>query len=291
MKTEVKKIDSTQREINVEVGGEVVKNKFEDIFQKISKEAKVPGFRPGHAPRDVLEKHYSSFAHEQVIKELVPDIYNQAIDKEGLDVIDLPQISDVKLDRNNLSFKAKIEISPEFEVKNYKGIKVEYKNITVSSEEIKRNIDSLKERMNVKNLDDALAKGLGYPNVSELEKAIEKQIFLQKDNHQRQIIENHIIDSLTKDLNFKLPPPLVSRQLKELMRQAKVDMALKGLPKDKIDEHDELLSKELKPQAEKQVRIYLVLAQIAKKEKIAIDDNMPHEIMQLLLKEASWSTV
>ncbi|MFH1355282.1 MAG: trigger factor family protein, partial [Candidatus Omnitrophota bacterium] len=64
MKTEVKKIDSTKREINVEVSGETVKNKFEDVFKKIGKEAKVPGFRPGNAPRDILEKHYSANAHE-----------------------------------------------------------------------------------------------------------------------------------------------------------------------------------------------------------------------------------
>ena len=55
MKTEVKKIDNSTREINVEVTGDVVKNKFEDVFKRISQEAKVPGFRPGHAPRDMLE--------------------------------------------------------------------------------------------------------------------------------------------------------------------------------------------------------------------------------------------
>ena len=112
MKTEVKKLDSNKREISVEVSGDIVKNKFEDVFGQIAKEAKIPGFRPGHAPRDILEKKYASHAHELVMKELIPDLYNQAIDKEGLDVIELPNISDVKLDRTTLSFKAEVEISP-----------------------------------------------------------------------------------------------------------------------------------------------------------------------------------
>ena len=119
MKIAVKKLDDNKREIIVEVGGDIIKNKFEDVFQKITQEAKIPGFRPGHAPRDLVEKHYGVTVHEQVLKELVPDIYNQAVDKEGLDVIDLPEITDVKLDRENLAFKATVEVSPEIDVKNY----------------------------------------------------------------------------------------------------------------------------------------------------------------------------
>jgi len=122
MKTEIKKLEGMKRELNIEVSGEVVKSKFEDVFVKISKSAKVAGFRPGHAPRDILEKHYASSAHEQVLKELVPDIYHEAIHKEGLDVVDYPQITDVKLDREKLAFKATFEISPEIEVRDYKGI-------------------------------------------------------------------------------------------------------------------------------------------------------------------------
>ena len=49
MKTEVKKIDATKREVSIAVEGDIVKNKFEDVFKKIGLEAKVPGFRPGAA--------------------------------------------------------------------------------------------------------------------------------------------------------------------------------------------------------------------------------------------------
>ena len=104
MKTAVKKLDSGKHEISIEIGGEVVKNKFDEVFKAIAKEAKVPGFRPGNAPRDILEKNFSAAAHEQVLKELIPDLYNQAIEKEKFDAIDLPEISEVKLDRSSISF-------------------------------------------------------------------------------------------------------------------------------------------------------------------------------------------
>ncbi len=291
MKTEVKKLDSTKREINIEVTGDIVKNKFEDVFKRIAKDAKVPGFRPGNAPRDILEKHYSSLAYEQVLKELVPDVYNEAIGKEGLDCLDLPEISEVKLDRSRLSFKATVEVGPEIIIKNYKGQKVNYKKISVTPDEIKRNIDSLKEARKADTVDDSFAKGLGYPNLSELEKALERQVFIQKENQERQRIETEIIDHITKDLDFKLPQSLINRQLQDLVRQAKVDLALKGLPREKIDEQEKVLLKELEPEAKNQVKIYLVLSEIAKKENISLDNHMPRRVIEFLLKEADWQEV
>jgi len=288
MKTEIKKLDGTKRELCIEVEGDIVSNKFDDVFKKIAQEAKVAGFRPGHAPRDVLEKHYSSQAHEQVLKELIPDVYHQAIAKEGLDVIDLPNIYDVKLERSNLSFKAAVEVSPQIKLINYRGIKVEYKKIEATAEEIKRQIDSLKESRKVDNADDAFARNLGYPAVADLEHALELQIMLQKENQQHQKIEATLIETLTKAVDFKLPESLVRRQLEELLRRAKLDLALKGVERAKIDEKEDELTQELGSSARSQVKTYLVLAEIARKENIAIDDQMSAKVMELLLREANW---
>ena len=288
MKTEVKKLDSTKCEINIEVSGDLVKNKFEEVFTEISKKAKVAGFRPGKAPRDVLEKHYASSVHEQVLKELVPDVYNQAIAAEKLDVIELPQITDVKLDRASLSFKAIVEVTPEIAVKNYKGLPVNYKLVSVSSDEVKRQVDSVKESRKAEALDDKFSRSLGYPNLVEFEKAVERQIFITKENQERQRIENELIENITQGLEFKLPAGLVERQTQDMLRQTKIDLAMKGLPRDKIDEQDKLLLDGIQPEAKKQVKVYLVLSQIAKKENIAIDDHMPRKVMEFLLSEAKW---
>ena len=288
MKTEVKKIDPSKREINVEVTGDVVTKKFEDVFVAIAKEAKVPGFRPGHAPRDLLEKHYSTAAYEQVLKELVPEIYSQAVDKEGLDVIELPQITEVKLERSSLSFKATVEVAPEIALKDYKGIKINYKKIEVSPDEVKRNLDSIKESRKIENLDDNFARSLSYPNLQELEKAVERQIFIHKENSERERIENEIVESLMKGLDFKVPQSMIARQLQDLVRQAKLDLALKGVGREQIEAEEKKLTENLGPEAERQVRVYLVLAEVAKREKISVDNQMPRKAMEFLLKEADW---
>jgi FKBP-type peptidyl-prolyl cis-trans isomerase (trigger factor) len=291
METQVKKIDSSKREINIEVSGDTITNKFEEVFKKIEKEAKVAGFRPGHVPRDILEKRFASSVHEQVLKELVPDVYNEAIKKEGLDVIELPKISDVKLDRVKLSFKATVEVSPEITVKNYKGQKIKFKKVTVTQDEVKRYIDSLKEARKVDTLDEKFARGLGHPGLAELEALVEKQIFIQKKNQERQRIENEILENLTRDSDFKLPESLVNRQLQELLKHAKVELSLRGFAREKIQEQEKELMKSLEPEAKKQVKVYLVLCEIAKKENIPLDDNMPQRVIEFLFGEADWEEV
>jgi FKBP-type peptidyl-prolyl cis-trans isomerase (trigger factor) len=289
METEVRKIDDTKKEISVKISGEIVKNKFEDVFKKIGQEAKVAGFRPGHVPRDILEKNFAASANEQVLKELIPDIYNQAIEKEAIDAIDMPDISEVKLDRNSLSFKAAVEIKPEIHLVKYKGIKLNYKKIEVGADDVKRSLDSLKESKKIDNLDDAFAKGLGYPSLLNLEKFLEAQIYIQKQNQERKKLEDTLIETIMKDLDFKAPQSLVNRQVQELIRQTKMDMAIKGVPREKIEEHDKALTEQCAAEAKSQVRMYLVLSEIAKKENIPQDDHMPNRVIEFLFKEAEWT--
>ena len=288
MKTEVKKLDSGKIEIRIETDSDVVKSKFAEVYKRITEEAKVPGFRPGHAPRDIIEKNFAAHAHEQVLQELVPNIYNQAIGKENLDVIELPEITDVKLDRTSLYFKATVAVSPEIVVKEYRGIKISYKSITVSPEEIKRNIDSLKEARKIDNADDSFAHSLGYPNILELEKSMERRLFAYKENQEHQRIENELIDKITVGLDFKIPQSLIERQMQEMLKQAKIDLALKGFPRDKIDEQEKSLIAEIRPEAARQVKIYLILSAIAKKENILLDEHMSRHVMEFLLREADW---
>jgi FKBP-type peptidyl-prolyl cis-trans isomerase (trigger factor) len=288
MKVDVKKIDQNKRELSIEVDGDSVTKKFEEAYERIAKDAKIPGFRPGKAPRDILEKHYSSIAHEEVLKGLIPQVYDQAVDSQKLDVVDLPQISEVKLDKSTLSFKATVEIKPEIKIKDYKGIKINYQNIEVGPEQIKARLDSIKESRKIENIDDALAKSLGYYAVPDLEKALEAQIYLQKENEQRIKIEQEIIKHITGESDFNLPVSLVERQLKDMISHAKVELALRGVSEEEIRKQEDKLNTQLKPEAEERVKIYLILEAIAKKENIALDDHMPSKVMEFLFREADW---
>ncbi len=290
MKTEVKKLDSVKRELTISVDGQVVKDKFSQVYEKLGKEAKVPGFRPGHVPRDILQKNFSAAAHEQVVRELIPELYGKALEQEGLEVVELPDISEVKLEATALSFKATVEVSPEIKLREYRGIPMTYAAVSVSADEVKRSIDSLKEMRKAEAVDEGFARSLGYPSVEVLEQTIQAQLFLQKENAQRQKLEAQIVEALTKGLELQLPESLVKRQTQETLESTKIDFALKGIPKEKIEERESQLRAEIEPQARAQVKVYLLFSAIAKKEGIAQDDQMMRRVMEFLLRHAQWKS-
>lgn len=288
MKIDVKKTDKNKRELSIEIVGDIVTKKFDDVYGKIAKEAKIPGFRPGNAPRDILEKHYSSLAHEEVLKSLIPELYGQAIDSQNLDAVDLPKISNVRLGKDTLSFTALIEIKPEINLKDYKAIKITYNVIEVTEESIKARLDSIKELRKIENIDDSFAKSLGYPTLEELKEAVRAQIYIQKENEQRIKIEQQIIKHLISQSEFNLPSSLVERQLSEMVSQAKVELALRGVSEEEIKTKEDKFNEQFKPEAQERVRIYLLLETIAKKENIALNEQMPSRVMEFLLREANW---
>jgi trigger factor len=223
-----------------------------------------------------------------VLKELVPELYTQAVDQEKVEVLELPEITDVKLDRASLSIKATVDIYPEIKLKEYKKVPVSYRVSEVTPDEVKKQLDALKESRKIEALDDSVAKSLGYPNMSELEKALQAQILLNKDHAARQKREDAVVDFLLDQVDIRLPQSMVARQQQEMLRQTKINLAMKGVPREQIDAQEKKIAQDIEPQARKQVKLYLVFSEIAKKESIANDDHMPQKVMELVLREAEW---
>ena len=287
MKTQVKKLDRNKRELTVEVSGDILKNKFEDVYKSLGEHAKVKGFRPGNVPRDMLEKHYSGAAKEEVLRQLIPEVYNQALTKESLEPVSMPEITDVNLGADALSFKATVEIKPKIELKNYKGLKAEYKPIEVKPEEVTSSIDKIKE--NFKEItDESWVRSLGYPSLDELKGVLEKQIYLEKVRAQRVALENGIIEQLTKQVSFEVPQSLVKQHLEELIKQVKVDLAMRGMQRDEIEKQESALRENLAKRAESDVRVFLILEEVATRESIPNDEHVSQKTMEFLLKNAKY---
>ena len=287
MKTEVKKIDQHKRALSVEIQGDIVKQKFNLVYKRINKEARVPGFRAGNVPRDILEKHYSGLAYQEALKELLPEVYNQALKENDLEPISHPQISEVNLDKDRLSFNAKFEVRPEINLGNYKNLKVEYGPIQVNEGEMKEAFDRIKKNY-AQISDDECARSLGYPNQAVLGEVLERQIYLEKARLQQINLENSLIEQLLKQTDFQVPSSLVNRQLEDLVKQAELDMTLRGLSKEDIEKQRPTLRESLLPQAERQVRIFLVLEEVARRENIIRSEKMSKDVIEFLLRQADW---
>jgi trigger factor len=151
MKTELVDVSPTRKEIKIEVEPEVVRAAFDRISDRYAKQANVPGFRRGHAPRAVVRTRFKSEIRSEVLRELIPDAVNNAIDKHELAAIGEP---DVHLDTNEtlerigedaISFHVGVEVLPKVELGKYKGIEATRRVRPVTDEDTNSMLEGLRE--------------------------------------------------------------------------------------------------------------------------------------------------
>lgn len=148
MKVSVNNVSGCAREVHVEVPAETVQTKVDDIYGRISREAKLPGFRKGKAPLDVIKKQYKSAVREEVLQHELPEFFRTALIENKIDPVAQPQISNLQFEEGSpLKFMARVEIKPEFQLKDYKGLKIKKDKTSVSEEEVDKAVENLREQM------------------------------------------------------------------------------------------------------------------------------------------------
>src|ERR1051325_10154732 len=122
MKTELIDVSPTRKEIKIEIEPAEIRSAYDRISQEYSKAAKVPGFRPGHAPTSVVRTRYKSEIRSEVLRELLPDAVNSAIIEHSLNALGEP---DVQLDNTEalerfgeepITLKVGLEVLPEIKL-------------------------------------------------------------------------------------------------------------------------------------------------------------------------------
>ncbi|MEW6008722.1 MAG: trigger factor [Candidatus Omnitrophota bacterium] len=292
MKIDIKKIDACVRELNIEVPPETVKTKLDEIYEKMSKTAKIPGFRPGAIPRNILEERHGKLAQEELVRTLVPEVYEKSMDEQGLVACAGADISDVSLENNVLKFKAKVEVKPEITLKKYKAISIKRKEPQVKEEDIAKQIEALaKERDRKGDLTDNFAKSLGYKSLEELKETLRKQNFLHSQEESYQDALNQVLDELIKDNPINVPPSLVKQQLERRIQEAKYRMRTYGAKEEEVQLKIKEITSQMEKACEREVRIFLLLEEIAKKENIKVEDEskLTQRAIEFLLEHAEWS--
>jgi FKBP-type peptidyl-prolyl cis-trans isomerase (trigger factor) len=293
MKVEVKKVDALKREMKFEVPREKVTEAMDAVYNEIGKHAKVKGFRPGKVPRHILATSHGQLAKDETIKKIIPQAYHDGVSQHQLNPIDLPEITEVDLKDGVLTFTATLDIRPEVEVSNYKGINVERKKSEVTEEEVQKTLEFFKKGRTDQEvtIDDNFAKGMGFPSLEEFKKALKHQLESDKDRNNRMDVENQIVEELIKNAKLIVPQSLVKRQLHHRLNDALKRFKAQGLSDEELKKKGEELHTQMQPAVENEVKIYLILEQIAKLENITTtdpNDSLPGKVMEFLLKEATW---
>ncbi len=147
MKVECTEEGLSRRRLDVEVPAETLSEAFEQKATRFSRTLKLPGFRKGKIPKNLVKTRFHSEILNQVLQDLLPNVLHQALNQHSLNPIGDPKIEDLKAELGEpLRFKATVEVMPEIDVKKFKGFKVTAKSADVSDEETEKRLDSLRER-------------------------------------------------------------------------------------------------------------------------------------------------
>jgi trigger factor len=162
MKVEVENQPPGMATLRIELAPEVVSKEWDAIASNYSRYARIPGYRPGKAPRQVVEKKFRKEIQDELTKALVSKSYHEAIEEKKLRVVSLTDVGEVEFGEDrSMRFRATVVTAPEFELPDYKQIPVELPPITVSESEVVAAIERLREQTAdfVDAKDRALAMG------------------------------------------------------------------------------------------------------------------------------------
>jgi len=145
MKSTVKELSQCKREIEVEVDSEEVLQEWERILAEYSRKAKIPGFRPGKAPRDVVKRMFYPEIKDSLINYLAPKALNEELKSQNLNPIGNPVVNELHFKEGEpFRLKAQIEIWPEVSLPEYKKAKAKEKKVSVTEKEIDQSLEELR---------------------------------------------------------------------------------------------------------------------------------------------------
>lgn len=124
-----------------------IEKETERVVAEIQKKVKLPGFRPGKAPVGLVKQRFAGDIRQDVLEKIVPRFFRAAAEKENLQVVGQPSVSDVHFHAGEpLTFKAEFEVAPAFELGEFRGVTITYNEPEVTDAEVDARIEEIREQ-------------------------------------------------------------------------------------------------------------------------------------------------
>src|SRR3954453_20165850 len=116
MKTEFTDVSDTQKTLTIEIPSDIVDAEINKVAKGYSRQARLPGFRPGKVPATIIRQRFREQIHHDVMHDLIPRAVEEALQERGIEPVDTPDIKDVSLHEGQpLKFTAAVETVPPFD--------------------------------------------------------------------------------------------------------------------------------------------------------------------------------
>ena len=135
-----------KKELVIEIPIDVVQHEADTVAGQFAKRARIPGFRPGHAPTSLVRRHFRDDIRGEVAQTLIPRFFQTAVKDHKWEVVGQPRFEDLKFeDDQPLTCKATFEIYPEFDLQPYKELEVEEEQPEVADADVDKAVADLQE--------------------------------------------------------------------------------------------------------------------------------------------------
>ena len=155
------KLEKSMVALTVEVGAADFEAAVEKAYKKQRGQIRVPGFRPGKAPRKMIEAMFGAQVfYEEAVNIALPDAYEEAVKEQDLQVVGYPQVELLDVGKEGFSFKATVAVFPEMTLGQYKGLEAPKAEAKVTDEDVDARLKEMAERNSrMVSVDRAVEKG------------------------------------------------------------------------------------------------------------------------------------
>jgi trigger factor len=147
MNVNIEENSALRRKLTIEVEPDEIKRELDKTYNELRRGVVLKGFRPGHAPRNLLEKFFGDQVRSEVLQKLVKEYTDKALVEHNLKPIVEPEIINEETNLpETLKFSAVFDLKPEVVIKDYAGLKVPEETIAISDKDVDDTIERLRER-------------------------------------------------------------------------------------------------------------------------------------------------
>ena len=153
MTVTIEKLEKNEVKLNIEVESAVASFEYEKACKRLAQRVRIPGFRPGKAPKNMVEKYVGVAAlQREVIDSVLPTIFENTIEENKFDLVSAPSVESFEFaDDKSLKIVAKFELKPEVKLEAYKGMAVEVEEYKTAEDALEKELEHLADRFSTLN--------------------------------------------------------------------------------------------------------------------------------------------
>lgn len=282
---QINKLPQSIVEVSITIPWEDLQGLYAQTVQTYASTLEIPGFRKGQVPTDLVEERFSKNVQDELLKVAMPQSLMAALQDTDIVPIDYPKYEDISFKKGDTtSFKAVVAVKPVVTLGDYKSIAVPQTTPKeVKDEDVDKILADLFARWKARTPnstqtepDDEFAKIVGSETVADLKAKLKTDLENEAKYNSELDYEEAILQAVEKITTVEVPEILVQDEISRMLVSLQRNVADRGILLDDYlkgqNETLESLKAKWRPQAEKNVRMELGLAEIAKTENVVISD-------------------